>query len=405
MPLNKTILYPYKRKIFVETGTYLGEGINTALEAGFEKIYSIEIDDYYFKRCLEKFRNNEKVNLIKGDSKEELPKLLKQIQEPATIWLDAHTDFDTPIMDELKVLQQCPIKNHIILIDDVRNLKNLYKNIEFNNIINEIKKINPDYNISFIDSTYCANDILVAQEKNKIVILSSYTDKPSCLGNVMPEEAVTTQRRIIEHFTPEGCDFIQGITEPMEAPIPILHNFIKNTDYEIYIFFDIDAIPLNKEIIPRMIKEAKAGKLIGCIGRNGSSHYFIPHCGMAFSKETYEKCGVDFSKGKRYLNPEEFENEMKIFPKGINIDEQGKWVQIDVAEKITFKCEELGIPIVFLPVTHIEKVEWRWLDGFELGYGVTFENAIWHQCETWRGMDRFFRKCKEVEEEIKNGRI
>ena len=227
--------------------------------------------------------------------------------------------------------------------------------------------------------------------KNKIVIMSSYTP------TIVSAEAVATQKRIVEHFMPEGCDFIQVITEPMFAPIPVLHNFIKDTDYEIYIFLDIDAIPLNKEILPRMIKEARAGKLIGCTAR--SSYYFIPHCGMAFSKETYEKCGVDFSKGKIYLNPEEVENKMKICPWNVKEDDKGKWVEIDVAGKITFKCEELGIPIVFLPVTHIEKVAWKWLDGFELGYGVTFgDNDAWHQMESWRGMDRFFRKCKEVED-------
>jgi len=235
--------------------------------------------------------------------------------------------------------------------------------------------------------------------KNKIVIMSSYNP------TIVSSEAVATQRRIVEHFMPEGCDFIQIITEPMYAPIPILHNFIKDTDYEIYVFFDIDAIPLNKKIIPRMIKEAQEGKLIGCIGRNGSSHNYVPHCGMAFSKEIYEKCNTDFTKGKRYLNLEELEKETKIIPRGIKEDENGKYVQIDVGEKITFKCEEIGIPIIFLPVTHIEKVEWKWGDGFELGYGTTFENDIWHQCETWRGMDRFFEKCKEVEEKIKNEKI
>jgi len=163
MPINKEILYPYKRKIFVETGSLIGDGIKAALEVGFEKIYSIEIDDYYFKMCLLIFRTYKKVNLIKGDSREELSKILRQIQEPATIWLDAHTDFDTSIMGELEVLQQYPIKNHILLIDDVRDLKNKFKNIDFNNVINEIKKINPNYNISFIDSTHCANDILVAK--------------------------------------------------------------------------------------------------------------------------------------------------------------------------------------------------------------------------------------------------
>lgn len=167
MPLNEEILYPYKRKIFVETGTQLGGGVKTALDVGFKKIYSVEINDNCFKKSSERFRDNEKVNLIKGDSKEELSKILSQIQEPSTIWLDGHTDLGTPIMDEIKALQQCKIKNHTLLIDDVRNLKGLYKNLDFNDILNKIREINPNYTLSFIDSTHFPNDILVAQEKPK----------------------------------------------------------------------------------------------------------------------------------------------------------------------------------------------------------------------------------------------
>jgi len=170
MPLNREILQPYKKKIFVETGTRFGEGVQLALDVGFEKIYSIEINDDYFKRSSERFRNNEKVNLIKGDSREEFSKILRQIQEPATIWLDAHTPSNAPIMEELKALQQHPIKNHIILIDDVRDIENIYF-LDINNLTKEIKKINPKYDITVINNThYPNNKLLVAHEKRIMYI-------------------------------------------------------------------------------------------------------------------------------------------------------------------------------------------------------------------------------------------
>ncbi|HEC65032.1 MAG TPA: hypothetical protein ENI23_07055 [bacterium] len=165
MPLNKEILQPYKKRIFIESGTNIGEGVQCALDVGFEEIYSIEINEEFFKKSSERFRDNEKVNLIKGDSKEEFVKILRQIQEPATIWLDAHTRTDASIMEELEALQQHPIKDHIILIDDVIDFIKVYKEIKFNNLTEGLKKINPNYHLSFIDNTHYTNNILLAEEK------------------------------------------------------------------------------------------------------------------------------------------------------------------------------------------------------------------------------------------------
>jgi len=169
MPLNKSILSPYKKGIFIETGTYVGEGIKVALDVGFKKIYSIEIDKDYFEENLKRFENNKKVNLIKGDSRKKLLGILRQIQEPATIWLDAHTAFDTPIIEELKALQRCPIKDHTILIDDIKDIKNSYK-INLKDLTKKIKEINPDYNIEFIDSSRYAKNILLAQTRKKRIL-------------------------------------------------------------------------------------------------------------------------------------------------------------------------------------------------------------------------------------------
>jgi len=231
--------------------------------------------------------------------------------------------------------------------------------------------------------------------KNKIVIFSSY------LPTRIPKEAVEVQRRIVEYFMPKGCDFIQITTRPIrDGHGPTLTKFVNETDYEIYVLLDIDAIPLNKDIIPRFIKEARAGKLIGCVTRNGSRHIYPSPAFMAFSKKTYEKLGVDFLRGKRKLKDEEIILEHRDYSKNDGIYGKG-WVETDTAEKLTYKAEELGIPVIKLMPTNIIEPIYKWPDGFELGHGTTYEGGIFHQFETWRGMKSFLKKCEEVEEKIK----
>jgi len=236
--------------------------------------------------------------------------------------------------------------------------------------------------------------------KNKIVIMSPY------MSWNISEEVRELQQKVMEYFAPEGCDILQ-IEMPRKPLIhgPELTKFMNTTDYEIYVFFNIDSIPLNKEIIPRMIKEAKAGKLIGCSLRNGSRHLFAGDCGMAFSRELYEKCNTDFNRGIRYLSPDDVEKEMKVCPWNVKEDMQGKWVDTDTGEKLTYGCEELGIPVILLHSTKVEEVMWKWLDGLELGHGNTFEKDIWHQAETWNGTDLLLNKLKEINEKIKNETI
>ncbi len=234
--------------------------------------------------------------------------------------------------------------------------------------------------------------------KNKIVIMSPYME-----WNIS-KEVRELQQKIMEHFAPEGCDVVQiEMPRVLYTHGPSLTKFINETDYEIYVFFNIDSIPLNKEIIPRLIKEAKDGKLIGCMLRNGSRHLFAGDCGMAFNQELYDKCKVSFRRGRRDLEPEEVEKEKKVCPWNLREDDIGFWVESDTGEKLQYKCEELGIPTILLKPTNIEHEEFKWLDGFVLGHGNTFDNAIWHQAETWKGTERLMKKMKEIWRSIKNG--
>ena len=60
-----------KNNFFLETGAYLGDGIQQALHAGYEKIISIELSDYHFHLCSRKFHAND--NPMKIDQSAMVP--------------------------------------------------------------------------------------------------------------------------------------------------------------------------------------------------------------------------------------------------------------------------------------------------------------------------------------------
>jgi hypothetical protein len=129
----------YNPRIFVETGTYKGEMIDTMIRR-FDKIYSVELSDTLYAAAVKKYGDNKHVKLFHGDSAIMLPVMLKEVTEPALFWLDAHfsggettrTDVDTPIEEELKAIFAHPVKNHVILIDDAREFvgKNNYPTLD-----------------------------------------------------------------------------------------------------------------------------------------------------------------------------------------------------------------------------------------------------------------------------------
>lgn len=174
MPAKIDTFKRYISNYFIETGCYVGDGIQLALEAGFKNIISIEIDNYYYNISNLRFSKNKNINIIKGDSEEILFDVIKEIKEPITFWLDGHwfgegTSYSnsgktSPLLEELDQIKKHEIKNHIILIDDMRCWVKENKKIDFGkeDIINKILEINNNYNISYEDGIE-ENDILVAK--------------------------------------------------------------------------------------------------------------------------------------------------------------------------------------------------------------------------------------------------
>jgi hypothetical protein len=117
-----------KTNHYIETGTYLGDGIKNVLN-NYENIHSIELSQKWYEYNIEQFKDNNNVKIHLGDSKKILPQLLNEINEPITIYLDAHysgelTAFgeeETPLLFELEILKN---RNYddIIIINDCRLL-------------------------------------------------------------------------------------------------------------------------------------------------------------------------------------------------------------------------------------------------------------------------------------------
>jgi hypothetical protein len=169
--LSNQVLSKYKNPYFLETGTANADCVRLALEVGFEKIISIELDASLQEENIKNYKSlidENKVTLITGDSLTELNTLVNHLDKPTTFWLDAHVDFGPcgikkcPLYEELDAIGRNSIKTHTILIDDVRIFGDHWgENISLNELKNKLLKINKDYKFTFEDG-FTKNDILVA---------------------------------------------------------------------------------------------------------------------------------------------------------------------------------------------------------------------------------------------------
>lgn len=172
---NTDVFVKYPNSYFVETGSYVGDGIQMAIDAGFKKIYSIELKEMFYENCCLRFAFYPFVKLFLGDSSKVLPVVLDEIDAPATFWLDGHYSgsdtvkgkTNTPLLEELDHIAKHHINTHTILIDDIRQFGTREMDfISLQEVIEKIQSMNPDYEFLFEDG-YSKGDILVAIVKNQ----------------------------------------------------------------------------------------------------------------------------------------------------------------------------------------------------------------------------------------------
>jgi hypothetical protein len=152
-----------------------------ALSCGFDKVYCIEIRKDFVELGNEIFKEHimtGKYNLYLDDSTNMQKYLMTDNFKNKTIFfLDAHVDNENihnykkkcPLFDELEAIKSIERKDNVILIDDLRIIKNSfpwgetsYGNIDFlQQIKNTILTINKDYKFDTLNG-YIQDDVLLA---------------------------------------------------------------------------------------------------------------------------------------------------------------------------------------------------------------------------------------------------
>jgi hypothetical protein len=168
MPIKKSVIAKYVNRVFVETGSLVGDGIQMALDAGFKEVRSVEYSPWNYSATVKRFADRDNVKMYSGDSAVKLWDMISGVAVPMTFWLDGHFHENTkpegmpmsPLLQELETISRHPMKIHTILIDDVRLFETY--GLTQRQVVDALKRINADYQISFEDG-FIPNDIMVAQ--------------------------------------------------------------------------------------------------------------------------------------------------------------------------------------------------------------------------------------------------
>lgn len=132
--LKRNALIGYASKFnlrnFVETGTLFGDMV-ADLYPNFEYVYSVELQEGFYRSAVDRFKDVENVIIFQGDSGRVLDDIVPTLEGPTLFFLDAHFcggnsatgDTETPVLAELKAILSQPILNGVIVIDDLKHFK------------------------------------------------------------------------------------------------------------------------------------------------------------------------------------------------------------------------------------------------------------------------------------------
>ena len=168
----------YRNPVLIESGSYNGDGIQDALTNGFDRVISFEVSASLHAACKRRFQGNPKVTLVHGSTNKCLPEYLQSIRDPITFWLDGHYSHvpecsfvgkPCPIIEELQVIMSFSSgrTKDVILIDDRRLMRpsavlsDGMFSVRESDVVEILRKINPNFQISYIDG-HVKDDIIVA---------------------------------------------------------------------------------------------------------------------------------------------------------------------------------------------------------------------------------------------------
>lgn len=171
MPASVELFRKFKQRIMIETGTFYGTGVLMGLEVGMS-VQSIELSQELHEAAKKRLKGLPAI-LVLGDSGKVLSELLRNIDEPVMFWLDGHCsggetakgEQSTPILKELEQIGGHHVKDHTILIDDVRLFGSCeFDHISMGDIVSALWTINPKYALTLeTGNDDLPNDIIAAR--------------------------------------------------------------------------------------------------------------------------------------------------------------------------------------------------------------------------------------------------
>lgn len=162
MSATEGLFGKYLKRVFIETGSNYGDGIQQALDEGFKAVYSCDILQDRYDHCCNRFKDDKRVHVFLIDTAAFLRAIMPLIDEPVTFWLDAHKgNGKSPLLQELEVIKDHHIRTHTILIDDLRDWKKEKCGFNTEILKDYCLKINPKYKF-FLENGYVPYDILAA---------------------------------------------------------------------------------------------------------------------------------------------------------------------------------------------------------------------------------------------------
>ena len=146
--------------LFIETGTYMGDGVQGALNVGFENVVSIELAKCQYDECVARFAGNTGVKLYLGDSRLILSDVLDEnLKNHINIffWIDAHCSggntagqgIDETVLVELKIIAKYIMKYNITAVLAMDDLNQ--------DLIDKVQSFFATYPTKYLGKELCIN--------------------------------------------------------------------------------------------------------------------------------------------------------------------------------------------------------------------------------------------------------
>lgn len=152
----------FKCNILVESGTYLGDMMEAQKER-FDLLFSIELSPDLWKQAVARFKGQEHVTILQGDSGRVMSNLVPGLNARTLFWLDGHYsggitakgDKECPVDAELDAIIGDNARQHIILIDDARLFNGTHDYPEYGALRDRILSRMPGYICNIQDDIIC----------------------------------------------------------------------------------------------------------------------------------------------------------------------------------------------------------------------------------------------------------